>query len=220
MTATPDPTPTPTPSPSDVAIQAGQRMLQINSLHFVIELSGKLTYLDDRATLALKRAEGDVERPDRMRAIVTMSTLGISSEVAIIGIGDDQYATNPFNQEWEALPEGYGWHFDPAVLFDPDYGIEAILRSSDWRFGETEEIEGQEHHHLQGTLPGERLQLLTSGLISSGEVEVEIWTGREDALVRRIHVVETESDPDTPSEWLITFATFDEPVGIEPPPIP
>lgn len=217
---TPSPTATPTPSPAEIARQAGERMLSTNALHFVIELSGKLTYLDSPPTLALKRAEGDLVRPDRVRAIIKVSSFGIVSEVAITGLGNEQYITNPLNQQWEKLPPGQGWYFDPTLIFDPEHGIEAILTGADWTFGEEEDIEGQAHYHLYERLPGERISSLTAGLIGSGEVAVDIWVGRQDAYVRRIQIVQLESDPEDATRWLIELSAFDEAVDIEAPPVP
>jgi len=217
----PGPTPSPTPSPVDVATRAGERMLSVNSLHFIIELSGKLTYLDNPPTLALKQAEGDVERPDNVRAIVKVFSFGIVSEVGIIGLGSEQYATNPLNQQWEKLPPDQGWYFDPALLFDPEYGIEGVLKAGTWTFGtEDQDIEEQTYYILHGQLPGERLLFLTSGLIASGEVTIDIWVSREDGYVHRIQMIEQESDPEDPSRWLIEFSAFDEPIDIEAPPVP
>lgn len=219
-TPTPGPTPTPTPSPVEIARRAGERMLSTSSLHFIIELSGRLTYLDSPPTLALKRAEGDLVRPDRVRGIVKVSSFGVVSEVAIIGLGDEQYITNPLNQQWERLPPGYGWYFDPILIFDPEHGIEPILNKTAWTFGTEEEIEGQTHYRLHGGLSGEQISPLTSGMIGPGEVTVDAWVGQQDAYVRRIQIVELESDPENPTHWLIEFSAFDKPVDVEAPPVP
>jgi hypothetical protein len=216
----PTATPTPTPSPGEVASRAGAQMLSTQSLHFLMELAGKLVFLDRPPTMALKSAEGDVVRPDRVRAIVKISSFGLISELGIIGIGDDQYLTNPVNQQWEKLPPGVGWYFDPAMIFDPDDGIEAILTGAQWSFGLEEPIGGQPHYHLQGRLPGERIAPLASGMIGAGQVEVHIWIGQEDDYVRRVRIVELESDPENPIQWLLEFSAFDEVEVIQPPPVP
>ena len=219
-TPLPTPTPSPTPSPTEIARRAGERMLATNSIHFIIELSGKLTYLDSPPTLALKRAEGDLVRPDQVRAIVKVSSFGFTSEVAIIGLGGEQYITNPLNQQWEKLPPGQGWDFDPTLIFDPQHGIKSILNQADWTFGLDEEIEDQTHYCLHGQLSGERISPLTAGLIASGKVTVDAWVGAQDAYVRRVQIVELESDPENPTQWLIEFSAFDQPVDIEMPPVP
>ncbi len=219
-TPTPLPTPTPTPSPADIARRAGAQMMTTNSLHYIIELSGKETYLDSPPTMALKRAEGDLVRPDQMRGMVKVSLFGAVAEVGVIGLGDEQYITNPLNQQWVKLPPDYGWYFDPTLIFDPEYGIEPILNETAWTFGPGDEIESQPHHHLHGQLPAALISPLTAGMIGAGEVTMDAWVGQQDAYVRRIQIVELESDPEDPTHWLIEFSAFDEPVDIEAPPVP
>jgi hypothetical protein len=195
-------------------------MLATDSLHFIIELSGKLIYLDSPPTLVFKRAEGDLVRPDRVRAIVKVLSFGFASEVAILELGDEQYLTNPLNQQWEKVPPGQGWYFDPTLLFDPEYGIEPVLNETAWTFCAEEDIEGQPHYCLHGQLSGERVSPLTSGMIGPGKVTVDAWVGRQDGYVRRIQIVELESDPENPTQWLIEFSAFDQPVDIKLPPAP
>lgn len=215
----PAPTPTPTPIPTDIALRAGEQMLEVNAVHFGMELSGSLTYLDDPPTLALKGVEGDVVLPDRVRAIVRISSLGMISEVGIIGLGDEQYVTNPLNQQWEELPPGQGWYFDPALLFHPEYGIAAILKEGDWTFGTGAGDEQEENYYiLHGQVPGEKLFYLTSGMITSGKIDITIWVDKETLYVHKIKLVELESDPENPSQWLMTLSNFDEAVGITAPP--
>lgn len=216
----PTPTPLPTPPPAEIAQRAGKRMLSVQSLHFVIELSGKLAYLDSPPTMALKRAEGDLVRPDQVRAIVKVSSLGVVSEVGLVQLGDEQYVTNPLNQRWERLPQGLGWYLEPALLFDPEYGIEAILGQTTWTYGADERVEDRSHFLLSGQLPGERLWPLTFGMITSGEVAVDFWVSREDDTVRRIQLVQLESDLEDPTRWLIELSAFDEPVDIRAPTVP
>lgn len=194
-------------------------MLATDSLHFVIDLSGKLTFLDDPPTLALKRAEGDLVRPDRVRAIIKLSSFGMTSEVAIVGLGDNQYVTNPLNQQWEKLPAGQGWNFDPTLIFDPQHGIRPILNRTAWAFGAEEEIEDQRHYRLSGQVSGEQVSPLTAGMIVPGRVTVDAWVGEQDAYVRRIQIVELDSDPENPTQWLIQFSAFGEPVDIQAPPV-
>jgi lipoprotein LprG len=87
-------------------------------------------------------------------------------------------------------------------------------------FGAEEEIESQPHRRLHGQLPAEQIAPLTAGMIGTGEVTMEAWVGQQDAYVRRIQIVELESDPEDPTQWLIEFSAFDEPVDIEAPPVP
>ncbi|MBS1248714.1 MAG: Lipoarabinomannan carrier protein LprG [Chloroflexi bacterium] len=216
----PTPTPTPTPIPIDIALHAGEKMLQVKSIHFIMELSGSLVYLDDPPTLALKHIEGDVVLPDRVRALVRVSSLGMVSEVGIIGLGEEQYVTNPLNQQWEELPPGQGWYFNPALLFDPEYGIASILKEGDWTFGTGEEEgEAKKYYLLQGQVPGEKLLYLTSGMITEGKIDTSIWIDKKTFYVHQIELIEVESDAENPSQWFMTLSKFDEEVDILAPPV-
>jgi hypothetical protein len=195
-------------------------MLSVDSLHFAVQLSGKLTYLDSPPTLALKRMEGDLVRPDQVRAIVQVSSFGVLTEFGVIGLGSEQYITNPMNQQWEVLGPELGFYFDTALLFDPQYGIEAILTDTDWTFGTGEETRDQQSYYLHGQVPGERISPLTFGMVSSGRVAVDTWVSRDSFDVQRIELLELDSDPGNPTRWLIELAGFNEPVEIKAPPIP
>jgi hypothetical protein len=219
-TPTPIPTPTPTPSPDDIARQAGRQMLSIDSVHFVVELSGKLTYLDDPPTLALKRMEGDLVNPDQVRAIVQASSFGVIAEIGVIGLGSDKYITNPLNQQWEVLGPELGFYFDTSLIFHPEYGIEAILEETNWTFGEPDVSQEGEYYLLQGQVPGERIAPLTFAMVTSGRVTVDVWVSRADYYVHRIELIELDSDPEDPTHWVMELSAFNAPVKIEAPPIP
>jgi len=195
-------------------------MLSVNSVHFVIEISGELIDTDASSPMALKQAEGDLVRPDRVRAIVTVSSFGTVTKVGFIDLEGEQYITNPFTQQWERLPSGLGWYLDPALLFDSEHGIDALLTGASWVYGTNEGSEAQAYYRLYGQLPGEQLWSLTFGQIGSGDVTVDVWVSREDYYVHRIELVELDSDPEEPTRWLIQLSAFDEPVDIEAPPIP
>jgi hypothetical protein len=218
-TPTPVALPTPTPAPADVAQLAARRMQAVRSLHFVMELAGKPVPLDSEGSMLLQVAEGDLVRPDQVRALVKVVAWGMTSEIGIVAIGRDRFATNPMNQKWEKLPPDQGWFFDAGLIFDSEVGLESILLNSEWSFGPQQTIEGQVHAALHGTVPAERIAPLASGLITAGPVEVDVWVSLEDGSVRRIQMVELESEPLDPTQWLLTFSAFDELKGIKPPPV-
>jgi lipoprotein LprG len=68
-------------------------------------------------------------------------------------------------------------------------------------------------------LSAEQIASLTAGMIGTGEVTLDVWVGEVDGYVRRIQIVELESDPQDPTQWLIEFSAFDEPVDIQAPPV-
>ena len=58
-----------------------------------------------------------------------------------------------------------------------------------------EEIEDQPHYRVTGRASGERMSAMTLGFIGLGDVELEVWIGTEDFYVRRLRIVEPETDP-------------------------
>jgi hypothetical protein len=219
----PPPTSTPTPelAPLEIAARAAEAMLSVESLHFIIERDGALAYIDVNELLAFKRAEGDFAQPDQLRAIVRVVTAFTPIELGMVALGDDQYATDPITGQWGRLPPEWG-QFNLAVLFDHETGLRGLLRDGiiDLTLAGSKEIEGQRHYRLAGRASGERVSAMTLGFIGRGDVELEVWIGAEDFYVRRLHIVEPETDPSDPTTWDMRFSNLGQPVEIKAPPIP
>ncbi len=215
------PTPTATPNLPVVEIvnRSSQAMLNVKTLHFTIELTGSLDYLDRPPTTALKYVEGDLLRPDRVQALVKVSNLGVISEIGLISVEGDSYVTNPINQRWEPLPPEWGWYFDPRLPFDEQYGIPAVIPTVPLQKKGMEEMEGRTVYYLEGVAQGEQITWWTAGLITAGDVPVQVWIDTETFLIHRVHLIELNSDPERPTEWDIRFSDFDQPLDIQVPPL-
>lgn len=194
-------------------------MLGIETLHFTIERDGALVYIDTNRLLAFKRAEGDFVQPDQVRVAVRVVTAFTALEIGMIALGDDQYATDPITGRWGQMPSEWG-QFNLAVLFDPETGLQGLLQDGiiDLSLVGDEEIEGQRHYHLTGRVSGERMDAMNLGLISYGDVDLEVWIGAEDFYMRRLYIVEPETDPDDPTRWDLRFSKLGQPVEISAPP--
>jgi hypothetical protein len=216
------PTP-PAPPPRQIVNQAAQKLVNTQSLHFIIEFSGSPTYLDRSRTLALRRVEGDLARPDRMRASVKAALPGAYILIQAIGIGDQQFATNPLNGQWQKIPPE--WGFNPALLFQHDTGLTALLADVQNLAALADEtIENQRHYHLGGQIVGAKIAPLTGWLVGAGAVDFELWVGVSDAYARRIRLIDRSSasnapgaTPSPPAQWNMELSQFDAPVKIEPP---
>ncbi len=219
----PGPTATETPAltPLEIADHAAEAMLSIESLHFSIERDGALVYIDADQLLAFKRAEGDFELPDRMRAVVRVITAFTPIDVGMMVLGDDQYATDPITGQWGRMPPEWG-QFNLFVLFDPETGLQRLLKDGivDLTLVGVEEIEGHPYYHLTGRASGERMNAMTLGFIGGrSDVELELWIGTDDFYVRRLRIVEPDADFDEPTTWDLGFWNLGEPVDISAPPI-
>lgn len=210
------PAPTPLP-PNEVIAKAAQNFDAVQSLHFVIDFSGSPTYLDSARTMVLRHIEGDVTRPDKMRALVKVSLPGVFVQIAAIGIGDQQYATDPLNNKWQQIPTE--WGFNPSALFANDTGLKAILGDvRDITAMPQESIDGQGHYHLSGKAGSDQIGHLVGSLATPGDVAVDLWIGKNDFNLRRVQLVELQSGDSTPATWLMQLSDFNKPVDIEPPP--
>jgi lipoprotein LprG len=49
-----------------------------------------------------------------------------AAELDMIALGNEQYLTNVLTRQWEVLPPEFG--FNPAVMFDPQVGLEQVSR--------------------------------------------------------------------------------------------
>ncbi len=217
--APPEPTPTPDLTAEEIAARAADAMLAIRSLHYVIEVEGVHYYIDSPPTTALKHVEGDLLRPDRVRGVMRVNTLGITTDVGFIGIGGLSYITNPLSQRWETLPPEWGWQFAPGLPFDQEVGIPAIVSQVALQKLGLESLEDQSAYRLQGTAPAQEVMRWQPGLAGAGDVTVQVWVDSETFLLHRVHLVELGSDPERPRIWEIAFSEFDQPVEIAPPPV-
>ena len=162
---------------------------------------------------------GDVAFPDRSRAKLTVSLGFFSLEFEGIVIGDDTYTTDLQTGEWvvgkgvvSALP-------NPAQIAE----AAAAALGEDLRLGEAM-LEGARMHHIQGVPP----ESLLGG--PETEVQIEVWIGVEDNLIRQIAgegVLSAEGAGDALSTlgikgeariaMTMTLSGYGEPVVIEAP---
>lgn len=203
-------------SPDQIKQRAADKMAALRSLHFVIELTGDLTYIDPAGLLALKRAEGDIVTPDRAQATIRTRTLGTTTDLGVIGVGTTQWARNPLSGRWETLPPEYG-SFDIAALFVGDTGVAGLLRDVPLRAEPQATLNGQPHYVLSATTTGQQLTAMTSGMITSGNVAVKLYIDGTSFLLSQIELTELDTDPEEPTRWEIVLSAFDQPVTITPP---
>ncbi len=203
--------------PAEVITRAGDAMLNAPSFHFKIEIEGVPVYLNKIAQLSLRSAEGDFARPDRMGVHLKVIAAVAAAEMDMIALGNEQYITNVLTKKWEVLPPKFG--FNPAVMFDPQVGLEQLLKSGldnpHWIGVET--IDGQNVYHVQGSISGEKLQGMSGGLISQGPVDVDLWLDSNTYLPRQAVIVDRSTDPDKPTTWTMTFSSYGKQVNLSAP---
>ncbi|NIS81817.1 MAG: LppX_LprAFG lipoprotein [Anaerolineales bacterium] len=207
-------------APEEIISRSIDRMKALSGFHFVIDRSGSPAFLDAESLLAFRRAEGDYVSPDRAQATIRVIAPGIVAEVSIVSIGETHWETNLFTGEWEKLPPN--WGFNPASLFDQDYGIQPILESDLHALEYTgleklEEIPGLKFYALSGKVAGEKLYQLSFEMIGPEVMDVRLWIEPETFDLHRMVVIDPQPGESEPTIWQLDFWNFDEAVEIVPP---
>src|SRR5581483_3359035 len=83
-------TPIPRPDPKTLLDDAANNLEQASSFHFVLEHERGTTPINlGLAVLQMTRTEGDVVRPDRLRADVTAQLGGQKVNLRLVSVGDN-----------------------------------------------------------------------------------------------------------------------------------
>ncbi|MDP7469288.1 MAG: LppX_LprAFG lipoprotein, partial [Dehalococcoidia bacterium] len=158
---------------AQVIATASERMAGLRSFHFVLEHEGAGTPL--AAGLEMRRAEGDVVVPDRLRATIDGLALGMSVQVDAVLIGDAVYMTNPLPPgNWQSFSSGTS----PVGFFDPQTGVAAMLRGmADLTPLGDGDMGGATAYHISGRVPADALEAITGSSVPGAEIQAELWVG-------------------------------------------
>ena len=218
---TPSPTPTLAPPSPQIILETSSVTMELeDSYHFEMDVDVKFSQGGISMDIPVTSV-GDFQAPDRSQATTSMTFLGINIEFKVITIGDTTYQTNPQTGQWEIGS-------DSATPFgSPDaFTGEGSSDIDDLVFVAEETLSGTRVYHLKGLAPPE-----TFGE-EGGELEVEIWIGVKDHLIRQIAAegeisLESNGDPffnggpagSATGTVTIRFFDFGKPVNIEAPEI-
>jgi lipoprotein LprG len=213
-TSTPTPSPTPTPTPADFLKRAADRFNQLDSLHFNLQIDGKVA-LDSQGLLQLHSADGDLKRPDQAQANAKISVGGANVNMKMVAIGPDQYITNFLTGKWEKAPPDLG--YNPAVLFDPQRGIAGVLTAvQNPTVVGSDNVNGQDAMHLTGKVPKAAVDPITGSALTSDPVDADIWLSKQNYDLLKI-VLHDQGNAGTPTTWTLTTSNFNQPVTITKP---
>lgn len=187
--------------------------------NFSIERQGAPAYVDPDQTLAFRRAAGQYQAPDKAKAAVRIIAPGVVADVDVISIGSIQWQTNLLTGEWEELPPN--WGFNPAVLFDAETGLQAILANDlqDVTVVGTEKLDGIDgtFYALTGTATGKNLKAMSGGMIAAETAVIQLWIAPETFDLRRVIVTEAMADGVEDRVWVVDFEYGAETAVITPP---
>ncbi len=208
---------------------AATAMAGVQSFRFEITTPRGATTFGESFTLL--SVTGEVQRPDRFRAVATVDAMIAQLDLTLIGIGTTLWLTDPMSAEpafieLDLTEMDTGSGPSPATLLNPDQLLLTAVESvEDPTIGGQDEIDGVPTTRVNGFATLDPLAAAgmagtpVAGMSMLGEpVQVAIWID-EDRRVRQLDVygplLETEA-PNTVRR--LTLTAFDEPVDIQPPP--
>ncbi|MBK8904012.1 MAG: LppX_LprAFG lipoprotein [Anaerolineaceae bacterium] len=205
--------------------RAAARMKDAAGFQFTIARDGAPAFLDPGETLSFRRATGAYVAPDRALATVRVIGPGLITDVDVISVAEIQWQTNVVTGAWEELPPN--WGFNPAVLFDNDIGIQAVLLAdlSQMALAEPEnlaESEGPDEllYSVTAVARGENIYQMSGFLIGPEQVDIQLWIRPETFELVRIVLREPEPNyEELESIWQVDISHYDELIDIQPPEI-
>jgi len=197
------------------------KFTELESFHFALDFDGDTSPMEE-LSIDMQTIEGDVIIPDKLDAKVQAKARqfgGINVNVSLVGIGEDAWVTNPFDQSmWLPLDGG-----NPLNgLFNPSDGVAAVIRGAANPTVTGEElIEGVATWMVQGTIDSGDLTAFLASAEPGHPVTGTVWIGKEDRIIYRIHLL-GRLTAEEPAEILrrLTFANFNDVEPIEPPDLP
>ena len=209
--------------PEEILSNVVAKMKALKGFQFVVVRTGAPAYLDADQTLSFSRMQGEYASPDQAQGQVRVIGPGIVASVRFTSIGDHYWETNYLTGEWWECP--LGQCFNPAILFDAQYGLQAILEEDFTDLQrlaneELEELPGKSLYTLSGRLAAERLYQMSWGMIGPESVNVRLWVDPATFVAHRIQLEEPAPEAGEATLWTVDFLDFDEIASIQPPPTP
>ena len=208
--------PEPTPTATALLELASKRLAETPTVHFALDVEGE-TFIDAGRNIRLLGAEGDLQRPDRVRTAFQAEVMDRAISLQLITIGEKSWTTNILTGEWENAPVEFA--YQPDILFSTQDGIGPVMgRVEDVQRLEDEEIEGRTTYHLRATVDESVVGPLTYYTITGSPVTVDLWIDRETHDLLRAQLSEPPGpERPNPAVWTVSLTHHGEEITIEPP---
>ena len=169
--ATPTPEPSALPDPQILLDGAVQQLQNQQYMGFVFDHPKGNTPL--APGVALTRAEGVAELPDRYKVEVNMESRGTALRLGVISTGEAAYVTNPMSGEY--MPAASA----EQVPFQFEY-ITGLVIAMVGGLAELEpvaevELDGIQVYFIRGITPTAALGQVIPGAMADGQLPVEVW---------------------------------------------
>lgn len=213
---------------STLLAAAAESMAEVQSFHF--ELSTPRGETRFAENLTLLNLSGDVQRPDRFRAVAVVDATIAQMELTVVGIGTTLWISDPLSAEESYIEVDLGAGASEggpslADLANPDrLLLSAVGAVEQPTIAGQDEIDGVMTTRINGVATFEALQ--SAGLtgtpsaespLSRQPIQVAIWID-DERRVRQLDVYGPLLAVEAPNTVRrLSLSAFDEPVEILPP---
>ena len=198
---------------SQIIDKSSEQMQTLNSFHFALDQAGGGTPI--AMGIEMKKAYGDVVRPDKLKMTISGTVAGMSLEVQIISVSGVMYMTNPLSGKWEKPPEA----FEILSVLNPNAFIAAAMQGVTGLVKlDDEESGGVTCYHLSGSINSDDLSAITGSSVKGAAINIEVWIGKDDFLLRSIKLAGKITETEVPGIIrTLNLSDFNEAVSIELP---
>jgi hypothetical protein len=199
----------------EILDRAAERFAELETAQFELDGTGYLD-VDEIGEISLNDAEGKIQRPDRAEIDIAVDSAIADVPVTVVTYDGDVYIKDPVAGSTHSAPDDF--QFNPAVMFDEDEGIPALIRSVDDAelLSDEEDVDGRDAYQIYGIIDGDMIQRATAGTFpATGDVDFNVWIDRETYDVLKIVAEDPTEESD--SVWEMWIFDHDEPVEIDDP---
>ena len=207
-------------TPAKILADGVTHMAGLPGFEFSITQEGPFVFLDADEMVQFGTAVGHYVSPDKALTTVTITALGMLTEITVISLPDIQWASNPPSGVFQELPDTYLFkptqYLDPTSGFFPSLGsglADLIIVGEE----ELEEMPGLPLTHLSGTVPGEVISEISKGLINIESMGGDLWMDTATNEVHRVVLTDTSAEEGEASIWTFDFWSFGEIIEITAP---
>jgi len=178
-------------TPDMILADGVTHMASLPGFEFSITQEGPIVFLDADEMVQFGTAVGHYVSPDKAYTTVTITALGMLTEITVISLPDIQWASNPLGS-----------------------GLADVIIVGE---EELEEMPGLPLTHLSGTVPGEVILEISKGLINIESMAGDLWMDTATNEVHRVVLTDTSSAEGEVSVWTFDFWSFGETIEITAP---
>ena len=168
--------------PAAIVRESAAATENVKSFHFALDIS---KVPKSAKGLQLTGAEGDAKVPDELKAQVSGTFAGFPLTTRLVAVGGKLWIENPLSGSWQSVDVGT----TPGFLLDPRKGVLGVMRGmTDVREDGSEDIGGVSTTRIAGTVDAATIGPLVAASGGPGSVDVTLWIGQDDHILRRIEV--------------------------------